>query len=389
MRRLVTKVLGSCGVMVRAASDGLEALKAFSDGTAETDIICADIRMPNMDGMEFAKRLRKQGVQIPIVFVSGTLVKAQEGYRQRSNLYLLSKPFSPTKLADIVKDLLGRTPPQPGAPAKPAAAKAPAPKPPAPAPTSPSPPPAAPAPVPVEGETKPITSGELAAVARESSGRVSAIRRAGIGLVKPAEPSRGRKVAVIVVAVLLVLGVGGYIASLRSALKDARDESRAQADAITLALARMGSEENREVRALAVRLAKRTGLDRDDILAVGAAALMVDLESVPLPDRPGGGSTGVLTGAAGHVLNASRERWDGSGEPRSLAGEDIPAGARALFLASVYVAMTSPRLDDKDELNPEQALAEIAKLKGSWFEPRLVDLLPELVGSGRTRPPSE
>ncbi len=114
MRRIVAKVLTGCGIIVRAAGDGVEALNAFRASRDEPELICADIRMPNMDGREFARRLRRDGVDVPIVFISGTIPKNQEGYREKSHVYLVSKPFSPTELAEVVKEMLAKPRPRLG-----------------------------------------------------------------------------------------------------------------------------------------------------------------------------------------------------------------------------------------------------------------------------------
>ena len=119
IRRIVTKVLTSCGMMVRAASDGIDALNAFAQSRNEPELVCADIKMPNMDGKEFAKRLRQQGVGVPIIFVSGTIQKAQEGYREKSHVYLVAKPFSPARLAEIAREMLAKPRPQVGPRLKP------------------------------------------------------------------------------------------------------------------------------------------------------------------------------------------------------------------------------------------------------------------------------
>ncbi len=114
MRRIITKVLTSCGMMVRAAGDGVEALMAFNQSRHEPELICADIKMPNMDGKEFARRLRQQGVNVPIIFISGTIPRGGEGYREKSHIYLMPKPFSPVRLAEIVKDMLAKRRPSVG-----------------------------------------------------------------------------------------------------------------------------------------------------------------------------------------------------------------------------------------------------------------------------------
>jgi len=124
MRRIVTKVLTNMGMIVRAASDGVEALNAFNMSRTEPDLICADIKMPNMDGKEFARRLRHQGVDVPIVFISGTIQKSEEGYRERSHIQLVSKPFSPIQLTEIVKEIMERPRPEVGPRQKPAQSSA-------------------------------------------------------------------------------------------------------------------------------------------------------------------------------------------------------------------------------------------------------------------------
>jgi CheY-like chemotaxis protein len=114
MRRIIAKVLTSMGMVVRAASDGLDALNAFTESHAEPDLICADIRMPNMDGKELARQLRHRGVGVPIIFISGTIPKEQEGYREKSHIYLVAKPFSPMRLTEIVKEMLEKPRPEVG-----------------------------------------------------------------------------------------------------------------------------------------------------------------------------------------------------------------------------------------------------------------------------------
>ena len=68
------------------------------------------------------------------------------------------------------------------------------------------------------------------------------------------------------------------------------------------------------------------------------------------------------------------ERWDGLGYPHRLRGEGIPRGARILFVADAYDAMTTDRLYQSG-LTPEQALAELERCAGSQFDPVVVRAL--------------
>lgn len=67
------------------------------------------------------------------------------------------------------------------------------------------------------------------------------------------------------------------------------------------------------------------------------------------------------------------ERWDGSGYPRGLKGEEIPLQARLMALADVYDALISKRAY-KEPYSHELALSIIERGKGTQFDPELVHL---------------
>ena len=71
------------------------------------------------------------------------------------------------------------------------------------------------------------------------------------------------------------------------------------------------------------------------------------------------------------VAATHHERWDGSGYPEGLKGEDIPLISRIIALADVFDALTSKR-PYKSEWPVEKALAEIKQNSGSQFEPAVV-----------------
>lgn len=68
------------------------------------------------------------------------------------------------------------------------------------------------------------------------------------------------------------------------------------------------------------------------------------------------------------------EKWDGSGYPRGLSGEDIPIMGRIVGLVDVFDALLSRRAY-KESWPLDQVIEEIKLLSGSHFDPHLVDLL--------------
>ncbi len=66
------------------------------------------------------------------------------------------------------------------------------------------------------------------------------------------------------------------------------------------------------------------------------------------------------------------ERWDGTGYPNHLAGENIPLCGRVVALADVYDALTSKRVY-KDSYSHDVAKATILKDRGTHFDPAVVD----------------
>lgn len=76
---------------------------------------------------------------------------------------------------------------------------------------------------------------------------------------------------------------------------------------------------------------------------------------------------------AKEIAYAHHEKWDGSGYPEGLSGEQIPLSARLVALADVYDALISKRVY-KDPINHNAATKIIIKGFGSHFDPSLVDV---------------
>jgi len=73
------------------------------------------------------------------------------------------------------------------------------------------------------------------------------------------------------------------------------------------------------------------------------------------------------------MIRAGHERWDGDGYPDGLAGEDIPLGARIIFVCDAYHAMTSDRSYRK-ALPEEEALRRLGEAAGTQFDPNVVEV---------------
>jgi hypothetical protein len=144
-------------------------------------------------------------------------------------------------------------------------------------------------------------------------------------------------------------------------------------------------------------LALAVGVDTHDAELLRHASAMHDVGKIGIPDRvllkPGplgpdeweqmkthttlgaqilSGSRSELLQLAERVALTHHERWDGSGYPAGLAGEEIPLAGRICAVCDVYDALISER-PYKRAWSREDALAEIRRGAGSHFDPRLAD----------------
>jgi len=71
------------------------------------------------------------------------------------------------------------------------------------------------------------------------------------------------------------------------------------------------------------------------------------------------------------IALSHHEKWDGTGYPRGLVGEEIPIAGRIVMLADVFDALTSER-PYKKAWSDEAAIEEITQGSGTYFDPQLV-----------------
>ena len=106
IRCMVGNVLTGAGHTITAANDGKEAV-SLAAGSG-FDLIITDINMPEMDGLELARYLRKTAEyqSTPIIFLTTeTSEKFKEKGKEISETTWLTKPFNPISLLDVVSNV--------------------------------------------------------------------------------------------------------------------------------------------------------------------------------------------------------------------------------------------------------------------------------------------
>lgn len=79
-----------------------------------------------------------------------------------------------------------------------------------------------------------------------------------------------------------------------------------------------------------------------------------------------------------NVVLAHHEKYDGTGYPKGLVGEDIPLFSRIICIADAYDAMTHPR-GYLPQLSLSQVIEEFKTHSGTQFDPDLVKLFIDLI----------
>jgi len=80
---------------------------------------------------------------------------------------------------------------------------------------------------------------------------------------------------------------------------------------------------------------------------------------------------------ANEICHFHHERWDGTGYPTGLAGDEIPLSARVISIVDVYDALTSPRCY-KEAYSHEVSLGILKEGRGTQFDPNIVDIISKV-----------
>ncbi len=159
---------------------------------------------------------------------------------------------------------------------------------------------------------------------------------------------------------------------------------------------------SRRVADLTVALAKSMGFKGEKLLHIYRGSLLHDIGKIGIPDgillKPGKltpeerlqmqqhpliaeefiGRVDFLTPAM-EIPSAHHEKWDGSGYPRGLKGEQIPLPARILAVVNVWDALTSDR-PYRAAMGVKETLAVIEGDSGKHFDPQVVAAFKKMMG---------
>ncbi|HLX11098.1 MAG TPA: HD domain-containing phosphohydrolase [Thermoanaerobaculia bacterium] len=326
-RALLGGLVRSLGYDVDTAGDGLEALAKLEDGI---DLVLLDVMMPGLDGYEVARRVRAEARtrDLPVILVT-VLDSREDRVRaiQAGASDFIAKPVDKTELLVRISSQLKLKEAQDALKRGQAELE-----------------------VQVAQRTAELRrTCEAAAEAnrRTQVAHLDTIRR----LVLAAElkdPDTARH----------ILRISRYSAVLAKALGMSPTEIEVLGHAVTMHdVGKIGIPD--------AILCKRGALDAEERQVMETHTV---IGSRILADSP----SELMQ--QGHVVALSHhERWDGSGYPRRLRGEEIPLAGRICAVVDVFDAMTMAR-SYRPAYSQEATLAAMRQGRDRQFDPQLLDL---------------
>jgi diguanylate cyclase (GGDEF)-like protein/putative nucleotidyltransferase with HDIG domain len=168
------------------------------------------------------------------------------------------------------------------------------------------------------------------------------------------------------------------------------------------------------VRTYATEIGKELGLSENELEALRAAALLHDIGKLAVPEhiinKPGRLTPEEFEKMKIHpivgaeilervafpypvspIVRSHHERWDGSGYPDGLKGEQIPIGGRVLAAVDCLDALATDR-QYRNALPLDEAMAKVVAMGGTSFDPKIVEILKrryiELEQAAQSQPES-
>src|SRR5436309_3163969 len=318
IREVVSSMLTSANFNCRQAASGMEAL-ALLDSGEEFELMLSDLMMANLDGIGLLEKTKERFPDMPVVMVTAVhdISVALAALRNGAYDYLL-KPFEREQLLATVRRALENRR------------------------------------LKLENREY-LTNMELLVEARTEQ-----LRKAMGNLER------------------------SYDITLE-ALGDALDLKDAETEG-----------HSKRVTAFTIAMARAMGLPPEKIRIIARGAFLHDIGKMAIPDailrKPGPltkDETAIMQehalrgyqmlrkipflSEASEIVYSHQEKFDGTGYPRGLKGEEIPLGARIFSVADTLDAITSDR-----PYRPAQTFAaariEITKFGGTQFDPKVVEI---------------
>jgi len=317
IREIVTAMLHSSGYQCQQAASGKQALALLTSGDS-FELVLSDLMMADMDGIGLLERTKEKYPDMPVVMVTAVhdISVALAAIRNGAYDYLL-KPFEREQLLATVRRALENRR------------------------------------LKTENRTYQTNLESLVAA------RTEQLRSAMSGLER------------------------SYDITLE-ALGDALDLKDAETEG-----------HSKRVTAFTIAMARHRGLSDDQVRVIARGAFLHDIGKMAIPDtilrKPGPLTAEEVSimrehcyhgyqmlrkipflAEASDIVYSHQEKWDGSGYPRGLRGNDIPLGARIFSVADTLDAITSDR-----PYRPKQTLQaakeEILRFAGRQFDPNVVE----------------
>jgi putative nucleotidyltransferase with HDIG domain len=322
IREIVSQMLGGAHFQTRQAASGIEALAILESGE-EFDLVLSDLMMAEMDGIALLERAKERYPDMPIVMVTAVhdIQVALAALRNGAYDYVL-KPFEREQLLHTVRRAL---------------------------------------------ENRRLKR-ENDAYRTNLESLVAARTQQWKGALSDLKKSYDM---------------------MLEALGDALDAKDAETEG-----------HSRRVTAYTMAIASRMGMPKEDIEVIARGAFLHDIGKLAIPDailrKPAKLTDEEMAemkehcyrgykiisripflAEAAEIVYSHQEKYDGTGYPRGLKGEEIPLGARMFSIADTLDAMTMDRPYRRAQ-SFEAARKEIELWSGRQFDPRIVKVFLEI-----------
>ena len=322
IREIVASMLGAAGYACKQAGSGMEALSILTSGE-QFELMLSDLMMADLDGIGLLERTKEKYPDMPVVMVTAVhdISVALAAIRNGAYDYLL-KPFEREQLLNTV--------------------------------------------------SRALENRRLKVENRMYQINLESLVKARTDQLQLAMGNLERSYDITLEALGDALD-----------LKDRETEGH-----------------SKRVTAFTIAIARAMGLPREQINTIARGAFLHDIGKMAIPDKilnkPGKlepHEMDIMKEHAYHgyqivkkipflleaadIVYSHQEKYDGTGYPRGLKGEQIPLGARIFSIADTFDAITSDR-PYRPAQSPQAAREEIKRWSGRQFDPEVVKVFLEM-----------